>query len=301
LTPVADQAVIDLPWMQLPHRSWRTDALRLARQQPVFVACGLFLLAVTLIALFAGQVATHSPTAQELANNLQAPSNDHYLGTDQLGRDVFSRTIYGGQVSLKVGFGVMVLGGLLAALVGGISGYAGGWLDSTIQRVVDAFLPVPALVLLLTVLSVIEPTLTKLILVVSVWAMIGSSRTIRSAVLSVKSRPYVEAARSVGVHPARIFFLHVMPNVAAVVIIVGTLLFSAAILVEAALSFLGAGVRPPTVTWGGMLGGENRAYLFTQKWMALAPGICLSAVVLAINLFGDGLRDILDPRLKGVR
>ncbi len=280
---------------------WPVRFVRLTRAQPVFIVCGFILLLFGLLASFADQVAPYSPTEQNLRDNLLPPGADHLLGTDQLGRDVLSRTIHGGRISLAVGFAVMVLGAFLAALLGGISGYAGGWFDSCIQRVVDAVLSIPTLILLMTVLSVIGPTLSKIIVVISVQAMFGSSRTVRGAVLSVKAQPYVEAARAVGVHPLRIFCLHVMPNVMAVVIVIATLLFGFAILIESALSFLGAGVRPPTVTWGGMLAGENRSFLFTAPSMAVAPGIALTTVVLCINLFGDGLRDILDPRLKGAR
>jgi peptide/nickel transport system permease protein len=284
-----------------PRTAWPVRFVRLTRAQPVFFVCGLILLLFGLVAVFADQVAPYSPTEQNLRDNLLPPGEAHLLGTDQLGRDVLSRTIHGGRISLAVGFAVMVLGAFLAALLGGISGYVGGWVDSGIQRVVDAVLSIPTLILLMTVLGVIGPTLGKIIVVISVQAMFGSSRTVRSAVLAVKERPYVEAARAVGVHPLRIFFLHVMPNVMAVIIVVGTLLFGFAILIESALSFLGVGVRPPTVTWGGMLAGENRSFLFTAPWMAVAPGLALTTVVLCINLFGDGLRDILDPRLRGAR
>lgn len=282
-----------------PRTRWPVRVLRFIWVQPVFIACGVILLLFGLVAVFAYQVAPYSPTEQNLRDSLLPPSKVHPLGTDQLGRDVLSRTIHGGRVSLTVGFAVMILGGCLAALLGGISGYAGGGVDAAIQRVVDAVLSIPTLILLMTVLGVIGPTLGKIIIVISVQAMFGASRTVRSAVLAVKERPYIEAARTLGVHPLRIFLLHVMPNVLAVAIVIATLLFGNAILIEAALSFLGVGVRPPTVTWGGMLAGENRSFLFTAPWMAVAPGVALTSVVLCINLFGDGLRDILDPRLRG--
>ena len=284
-----------------PSGGVRVGILRTVRENPVFVACGLILLFFIVIAALADVVAPYAATDQDILHTLEGPSRDHLLGTEQLGRDILSRTVYGARISLAVGLSVMLIGGALAALIGGISGYAGGWIDASIQRVVDAFMSIPSLILLMTVLNVIGPSLTKIILVMGIQFSIGASRTVRSAVLSVKVRPYVEAAHAVGVHPARIYFLHVMPNVMAVVIVVATLMLGSAILVEAALSFLGFGVPPPTATWGGMLAGPNRHFAFIQQWMVLAPGICLFVVLVAANLFGDGLRDILDPRLRGAR
>jgi peptide/nickel transport system permease protein len=272
---------------------------KLVREQPLFVMAGLVLLTFVIFAVGAPVVAPHSPDDQNLANYLVGPSASHLAGTDQLGRDILSRTIYAGRVSLVVGFGVMVVGTVLAAAVGGMSGYLGGWADAVIQRLVDAFLSIPALILLLTVLSVVGTSTFKIIAVVGMWSMISSSRTIRSAVLTVKGRPYVEAARAVGAGHARLLLLHVAPNVTAPIIVIASLMFGYAILIEASLSFLGFGVPPPTPTWGGMLSGDSRTYLVSAPWMALTPGIALTLVVLAINLFGDGLRDLLDPRLRG--
>src|SRR5262249_41611288 len=274
-------------------------ATRLTRRQPLFVACGAVLVLIAGLALAAPFVTPYGPNDQSLIDGLLGPSRQRPFGTDQLGRDIFSRTLYAGRVSLAVGFGVMLLGGGLAALLGGFSGFRGGWVDGAIQRLVDAFLSIPTLVLLMTVLSVIGTSLTKMILAMAIWAMVSSSRTVRGAVLTVKTRQYGEAARSVGARPGRVFLRHVLPNVAATIIVIATLLFGIAVTIEATLSFLGFGVPPPTPTWGGMLAGDSRSFLTSAPWLAIAPGAALTTTVIAINLFGDGLRDILDPRLRG--
>lgn len=276
-------------------------AATLLRRQPVFVLCGAVLTLFASLALAAPLVAPYDPNDQRLSENLLRPSRAHLFGTDQTGRDILSRTIYAGRISLAVGFGVMLLGGALAALLGGLSGYWGGWPDAVLQRLVDAFLSIPTLVLLMTVLSVIGASLLKLILALGVWAMVSSSRTVRGAVLAVKARPFIEAARSAGAGSGRVFLRHVLPNVAAPIIVISSLMFGIAVIIEATLSFLGFGVPPPTPTWGGMLAGDSRSYLISAPWMAIAPGAALTLVVIAVNLFGDGLRDILDPRLRGSR
>jgi peptide/nickel transport system permease protein len=206
--------------------------------------------------------------------------------------------LYGARVSLTVGFGAMAAGGLLSTLFGGLSGFLGGWVDAVLQRIVDACLSIPALIMLMTLLSILGTTLWTLIAVLSVWSIVSSARTVRSAVIVVLHRPYVDAARAVGVSPPRLFLRHVMPNIAAPCIVVSTLIFVYAVLTEAALSFLGFGVRPPTATWGGMLSGDSRALMLVAPWIGLAPGVALSVVVIAVNLLGDGLRDVMDPSLR---
>jgi peptide/nickel transport system permease protein len=273
-------------------------AKRLARRQPVAVFCFFLLLVMTLVVIAAPLISPYTATEQSLRDSLLSPRSSHLLGTDQLGRDILARVIYGGRVSLTVGFGVMIIGGGLAALLGGFSGFIGGWVDSVIQRIVDAFLCVPGLLLLMTVLSAVDHTVLNITLTIGLFAVVGSSRTIRSTVIAIRARPYIESARAAGVGPLRLFFLHVMPNAAATVIVVSTLWFGSAILVEAGLEFLGYGIAPPTPTWGGMLAGDSRSYLISAPWLALAPGITVTVVLIAVNLLGDGLRDVLDPRLS---
>jgi peptide/nickel transport system permease protein len=268
------------------------------RRQPVAVICGVALLAIVAVAVAAPWAVPFKPNAQSLGDSLASPGGKHLLGADRTGRDVLSRTIYGARTSLSVGFGSMVVGTVLATLLGGLSGYLGGRTDALVQRLVDAFLSVPTLVLLLTVLSVIGASLLKIILVIGVSAMITSSRTIRSAVIAVKARPYIEAARAVGCGPGRVFVRHILANVAAPTIVVASLIVGYAILIESSLSFLGFGVPPPAATWGSMLAGDGRAYMVAAPWLVAAPGVALTLVIVCINLFGDGLRDILDPRLR---
>lgn len=278
---------------------WWSALLALVRRRPVSMLCGFILLVFVALALAAPFVAPYDPSEQDLSNRLLGPSRMHPFGTDQLGRDILSRTIYGGRVSLATGLGVMILGGGLSALLGSLSGYLGGKVDAIVQRFVDAFLSIPALVLLMTMLSVVGISMLKMILAIAVWAMVANSRTVRGAVLSVKTRQYTEAARSVGAGSVRILLRYVLPNVIAPIIVICTLLFGVAVIIEATLSFLGYGVPPPTPTWGGMLSGDSRSYMLEAPWMAIAPGTALTLVVVAINLFGDGLRDLLDPRLRG--
>lgn len=272
-----------------------------ALREPALSVSALVLLAVTLAAVLAPAIAPFSPNEQHLGDALVGPNSTYWLGTDQSGRDILSRTMFAGRVSLLVAFGSMVVGTGLATLLGGVSGFFGGWFDSIMQRLVDASLSIPALILLMTVLTIIGPSILKMTIVIGGWAMISSSRTVRSAVLAVKERPFVEAARTVGAGDPRIFALHILPNIVAPVIVIASLIFGYAILIEATLSFLGFGVPPPTATWGGMLSGDTRTYLITAPWIAIAPGVALTAVVIAVNLLGDSLRDVLDPRLKGNR
>ena len=293
-------AALEFGALSAPRTGRRVRMGRFARRQPVLLLAVFVLFVMAAAAALAPAIAPYSPTEHHLSDGLVSPNSTFLLGTDQYGRDILSRTMYAGRVSLVVGFGVMILGGLLAALLGGLSGYAGGWLDALIQRTVDAFLSVPTLLLLMTVLSVIGASVSKMVIVIAVLFMISSSRITRSAVLVIKAQQYVEAARSTGAGPIRILLRYVLPNAAAPIIVVSSLIFGYAILVEAALGFLGFGVPPPTVTWGGMLAGDSRTFIITAPWIAIAPGVALTVVVLAVNLLGDSLRDILDPRLKGI-
>lgn len=274
-------------------------AKKLAVQYPVSAVCAVILLGLIVVAIAAPWLAPYPHNRQHLSDSLASPSKQYLLGTDHLGRDVLSRTIMGARVSLTVGFGAMAIGTVLATMLGGISGYIAGRIDAVIQRFVDAFMSVPTLILLMTVMSVVGTSLLHMIIVISVSMMISSSRTVRSAVITVKANPYVEAARVLGAGPVRVFFHHVLPNITAPIIVIASLMIGYAILIEASLSFLGFGVPPPHPTWGGMLAGEGRTYMLIAPWMALAPGIVLTVVILSINLVGDGLRDILDPRLRG--
>jgi peptide/nickel transport system permease protein len=253
------------------------------------------------LALLAGRVAPYDYDEADVFSRLKAPSEAHWLGTDNLGRDLLSRVIYGARVSMAVGFGGVVVGLALGTAVGLVSGYFGGRLDLVLQRVVDAFMCFPLLLVALTIMALLGPGLGNVILTLGLVLGVRDSRVIRSAVLSVKAHLYLEAARALGAaHPAMIG-RHVLPNILAPIIILGTVNLGAIILTEAALSFLGFGVPPPRPSWGGMLSGAGLVHMLRAPWLALWPGVALSLAVFGANMLGDALRDLLDPRLRGSR
>jgi peptide/nickel transport system permease protein len=272
---------------------------RFARRKPLGAVGGAIVIAMLLMAVFAERIAPHDYDAQIRGARMQAPSAAHWLGTDNLSRDLWSRIVYGARVSVTVGFGTIALGTLLAMLVGVSSAYFGGAYDLVLQRVVDAWLSFPYLVIILSVMAVLGPGQLNVILALSVIVAANSSRVIRGATLAVMSNAYVEAARATGCGHARIILRHILPNVAATIIILATIGLGAIILAESALSFLGFGVPPPQPSWGAMLSGSGRTYMFRAPWMAVWPGLAISLAVFGFNMLGDALRDELDPRLRG--
>ena len=271
------------------------------RRKPLGAAGGLVLAGMLALALLAERVAPYGYDEADIFSRLKAPSEAHWLGTDNLGRDLLSRVIYGARVSMAVGFGGVVVGLLLGTAVGVVSGYFGGRLDLALQRVVDAFMCFPLLLVALTIMALLGPGLGNVILTLGLVLGVRDSRVIRSAVLSVKAHLYLEAARALGAgHPAMIG-RHVLPNILAPIIILGTVNLGAIILTEAALSFLGFGVPPPRPSWGGMLSGAGLVHMLRAPWLALWPGVALSLAVFGANMLGDALRDVLDPRLRGSR
>ncbi len=230
---------------------------------------------------------------------MKSPSLQFWMGTDNLSRDVWSRVVYGARISVTVGFVTVALATLLATLIGVSSAYLGGAYDIVVQRVVDAWMSFPALVIILSLVAALGPGLLNLILALSILGSAGASRVIRGATLSVMQHPYVEAARALGARPLRIVLVHVLPNVMATVIILATIGLGTVILAESALSFLGFGVPPPYPSWGGMLAGSGRSFMYHAPWMALWPGLAISLTVFGFNMLGDALRDLLDPRLRG--
>lgn len=273
---------------------------RLARSQPLGAAGLVIIILLVLMATFAPVVAPYDPTSTEF-RSLRSPNATNIFGTDDKGRDVLSRVIYGSQTSLKVGIIATTIGVLGGALVGLISGYFGSWPDTIIQRIMDAMMAFPTLILALIMIAVLGASIVNLMIVVGIAIIPGVGRIIRGIVLSEKQNQYVEASRSVGAATPRILFRHILPNIAAPLIIIATSLLAGAILIEAGLSFLGLGTPPPTPSWGADLSGQARRYFIYAPWMAIFPGIAISLVVLAFNLLGDALRDILDPRLRGSR
>lgn len=256
---------------------------------------------VTLLAILAPWVAPHNPSQQNFTEVLAPPfwleggSMKYILGTDNLGRDILSRIIYGTQVSLLVGVFSVVVAGAIGLTVGLVSGYYGGWIDNVFMRIVDSFLAVPTILLSLVILKVAGPGLMTLIIVLGVTNWITYARVIRSEVLSLKEREFVKAARSIGVRDWKIMFTHLLPNVYSTFIVISTLSVATTILAEASLSFLGLGIQPPIVSWGGMLSG-GRDYLADNWGLATFPGLAITITTLGVILLGDWLQDVLDPR-----
>src|SRR5438094_399805 len=230
---------------------------------------------------------------------MRPPSAAHWLGTDNLSRDMWSRIVYGARVSVTVGFATIGLAIFLASVIGVSSGYFGGAYDLVVQRIVDAWLSFPYLVIILSVMAVLGPGLLNLVVALTILSAAINSRVIRGATIAVAQGTYVEAARALGCGHARIITRHILPNVTATIIILATIGLGAVTLAESALSFLGFGVPPPFPSWGAMLSGSGRTYMFRAPWMAVWPGVAISLAVFGFNMLGDALRDVLDPRLRG--
>ena len=274
---------------------------RLIKEKPLGAIGAVIVLILLFCAAFAPWIATHPYDQANVRYRLKPPSAQFYLGTDNLGRDLFSRIIYGAQISVTVGFGAVGIGTLLATAIGVGSGYFGGKFDVFMQRLVDAWMAFPFLVVLLSVMAILGPGLFEVILSLGVLSAANSSRIIRSAALSAKENQYVEAARAVGASHLRIILWYILPSVMATIIIIATVSLGFAILAESALSFLGLGVPPPYPSWGEMLSGSGRSYMHKAPWMATWPGVAISLAVFGFNMLGDALRDLLDPRLRGGR
>lgn len=271
------------------------------RRKPL-ATVGLVLLAAVLMSIVLGPVISpHGAYEPDSSVRLQAPNVDHWAGTDEQGRDTLTRVLVAGRYSFTVGVSAALGGMLISVSIGLISGYAGGITDLLIQRLVDAVMAIPFLLFLLLLMSVAGVSMQNVIAVVGIYIGITQSRVVRSAVLETTSLPFVEAARSLGASPPRILLLHVWPSVRAPVIIITSLAVASGILAESSLSFLGYGVPPPEPTWGQMIGVSSLPYLRRAPWLVIAPGIILSMVVFSVSVLGDGLRDILDPRLRGGR
>jgi peptide/nickel transport system permease protein len=254
---------------------------------------------IVLTACFAGLMSTHDPVATSAAHTLQGPSAEHWLGTDNLGRDIYSRIVHGARVSLIVGLASSLLGSALGGVIGLLSGYAGGKADLVTQRVLDILQGLPLLVLALVMSSALGPSITNVVIAISVPIIPRAARVVRSSVLSIREMQYVEAARGLGLGHLRIAFRHVLPNTVGPFIVLCTAQLGSAILVEAALSFLGLGVPEPYPSWGRMLSVSAAEYAHKAPHLVLFPGIAISLAVFASNLLGDALRDTLDPRLRG--
>ena len=273
--------------------------MRLLKEKPLGTFCGMILLLLIFVAIFADVLAPYPYKEMHLIDRLQGPSAQYLLGTDQAGRDLLSRLIIGARISVLVGLAATVLNVVIAVLIGGTSGFLGGKLDLAVQRFVDAWMAFPGLLLLLTIMSIVGKGLPQIIVVLGVAGGIGGSRVIRSAVIAIKENDYFLAARAVGTPTSQILNHHVLPNIMAPVIIIFSINIGGVIMSLASLGFLGYGLPPSIPDWGGMLSREGRKYMEQAPWLALWPGLFLTIVVYSFNMFGDALRDLLDPRLRG--
>ena len=271
------------------------------RRKPLGAIGAVIVVAMLLMTVFAEQIAPYAYDETIRGARMKPPSAAHWLGTDNLSRDMWSRVVYGARVSVTVGFATIALGIAVATAIGVSSAYFGGIFDLVLQRLVDAWLSFPYLIIILSVMAVLGPGKTNLIVSVAIIAAATNSRVIRSAALTVMQHQFVEAARAMGCGHARIIVRHILPNVAATIIILATIGLGAVILAESALSFLGFGVPPPYPSWGGMLSGSGRTNMLRAPWMAIWPGVAISLAVFGFNMLGDALRDVLDPRLRGAR
>ena len=272
---------------------------RLWREKPLGSVCGIIILMLILVGILADVLAPYDHMEPHTDDILQAPSARFLLGTDYVGRDFLSRLIHGARLSLIVGLAATTLNVVVAVLIGGSSGFFGGKLDLAVQRFVDAWMAFPGLLLLLTVMSIVGRGMLQIIVVLGITGGIVGSRTVRGAVIDIKENAYFHAAQSIGSAGWRTFIRHVLPNIAPVVIVIFTINIGGVIISEASLSFLGFGLPPSVPSWGAMLSREGRQFMEIAPWLALWPGLALTVTVYCLNMFGDALRDLLDPRLRG--
>jgi peptide/nickel transport system permease protein len=281
-----------------PAARWLDGPWEFVRRRPLGALGAGFILLLLVVAIFAPVLATHNPLANDYGAMLAPPGAQHWLGTDAHGRDVYSRLLYGSRTALLVGFGASVLGATLGAFLGVASAYFGGRLDLILQRVMDVFLSLPLIILALSVVVILGTGALNVVLAIMIPMIPRCALVIRSSALAIREMPYVDAARAAGFGHARIIFRHMLPNVMAPYLIMLTAFLGQAILAEASLSFLGLGVQEPTAAWGLMLRGAAVEFAETAPWMGIFPGLAISLAVFAFNLFGDSLRDALDPRLR---
>ncbi len=255
---------------------------------------------IVIFAISAPLLAPYDPTTQDIPNRLAKPGFDHPLGTDQYGRDIMSRLIYGARISLMVGILSVVVGILIGVILGLVAGYSGGFMDLIICKIIDVLMSFPMLLLAMGIVAMLGTSLLNSILAVGISSIPRFARLTRGQVLALKNSEFVDAVRALGSSPVRIVCLHLLPNIVSPIIVMGTLYIATAIIMESNLSFLGLGVQPPTATWGGMI-SDGRAFLRSSPWVSTFPGIAIALSVLAFNMLGDGLRDALDPKLKDER
>jgi peptide/nickel transport system permease protein len=281
-------------------RGWR-QLTRFARNKPLAAFSLAMIVGLLLVALFAPQIARYPYDEPHVSDRLQGPSATYWLGTDGLGRDTFSRIVYGARVSALVSFGAVAIGTLIAGTIGVVTGYYGGRIDMVAQRFVDTWMSLPGLVLAISIIAITEPGILPLIITLAVVGAGGGSRIFRSATLAIRANVYMLAAHSLGAGHLRMMLRYVLPNILPTMIVVATVQLGSTILVESSLSFLGYGVPPPYPSWGAMLNTSTRAHMLQEPLLSVWPGLAITLTVFCFNMLGDGLRDVLDPRLRGSR
>jgi peptide/nickel transport system permease protein len=297
-SPAGGEAVLAAP-VRRARPGAGTIVGRFVRKKPLGAAGGVIILAMILTAVFADALQTADPIATDAAHTLARPSGDHWLGSDHLGRDIYSRIVHGARVSLIVGLASTLLGSVLGGIIGLLSGYVGGKTDLIAQRALDILQGLPLLVLALVMSASLGPSVPNVIVAISIPIIPRAARVVRSSVLTIREMQYVEAARGLGVSHLRVAFRHILPNTVGPFIVLCTAQLGSAVLVEATLSFLGLGVPEPYPSWGRMLSVSAAEYAQKAPWLVLFPGIAISLAVFGSNLLGDALRDTLDPRLRG--
>lgn len=271
---------------------------RMARRQPLGAVSGIMILIMVLVALLADIVAPHDPLKMNFIDQLAAPSATYLLGTDELGRDILSRIIHGSRTALFIGFVSAFIGATLGLVLGVTSAYLGGWFDLIFQRIVDIFMAFPLIIMALAIVSVFGSGVGNVIIAITIPFIPKCARVVRSSALALREIPYIDAARACGYSHVRIVLMHMVPNVMAPYLIMVTSFVGQAILLEASLSYLGLGVQEPTAAWGLMLRGGAEQFFESAPWVAIFPGLAITLAVFAFNLFGDSLRDALDPKLR---
>jgi len=281
---------------QKKQNEWKDVWRRFRRNWAALI--GLVVMALLVFtAIFANVIAPNSPVEQNLGNTFASPSFQHLMGTDNFGRDIFSRVVFGARTSLQIGFTAVGVGLLIGLILGSLSGFYGGRLDNVLMRFIDIMISIPGILLAIAIVAALGPGMVNVMIAVGIGSIPGYTRITRAAVLTIREREFIEAARAIGANDFRIITRHILPNCLAPIIVQATLGLSGAILSAAGLSFIGLGIQPPTPEWGFML-SDGRRFIRDYTHMVIFPGLAIMTVVLAINLVGDGLRDALDPKLK---
>ena len=282
----------------LAEQTWGGVAKDLIRRQPLGALGGRVVILMIAAALFAPQIATHDPEINDFGAMLEAPSLAHIFGTDEFGRDIYSRIVHGARTAMLVGFTAAICGSTIGLLIGVTSAYFGGWVDIIVQRVVDVLIAFPSIILALAIVIILGRGVGPVIIAITIPMIPTCARVVRSSALAVREIPYVDAARAMGFGHARIVLRHISPNIMAPYLIMLTTFLGAAILAEASLSYLGLGVQEPTPAWGLMLKSGAEEYAESAPWAVIFPGVAITLAVFGFNLFGDAMRDVLDPKLR---